>query len=79
MIRVSKMAIDVGISLLLVKLAQEQGLRLASAVERILEELHLTPAQAQLVPVIVPKVLSQFADMPQAPIESPVLQGVVIE
>lgn len=79
MVRVSKMALDVGISLLMVKLAQEQGLRLASAVERILEELSLTPSQAQLVPTIVPKVLAQFADMPQAPIDQPVLQGVVIE
>lgn len=79
MVRTSKMAIDVGISLLLVKLAQEQGLRLATAIEEILEALELTPQQAQLVPTVVPEILRKFADMPQAPIDQPMLEGVVIE
>lgn len=79
MLRASKMAIDVGISLLMVKLAQEQGIRLASAVQEILDSLSLTPDQAQLVPVVVPEILSKFANMPQTPIDQPVLQGVVLE
>jgi hypothetical protein len=61
MVRVSKMTIDAGVSMAMVTLAQQQGTLVASAVREILDSLALSPAQAQMVPTIVPEILSRYA------------------
>jgi len=77
MVRVSKMAIDAGVSMLMVRLAQEQGMLVASAVKRILDSLQLSPDQAALVPSVVPKILGEISQQ-SFPVNSPVLEGVVL-
>lgn len=57
MAKVAKTALDAGVAERQVRLAEQQGMVLASAIEKILERLELTPAQFALIPVIVPEVL----------------------
>lgn len=61
MVRVSKLTIDAGIAERQVRLAENQGLLLATAINAILRALGLSPEQAAMVPSIVPQVLRQIA------------------
>lgn len=62
MIRASKTAIDAGIAERMVRIAEEQGNILASAIRAVLSALNLSPDQAALVPTIVPKILRSLAE-----------------
>lgn len=73
--RVSKMAIDAGLAERMVRLAEDQGRLLASAIHAILDALQLTPDQLILVPQVVPSILRQAS---QGSI-SPSIQGELIE
>lgn len=60
LVRVAAAALHAGVNERLVQIAEHQGAKLADAVETILDQLHLTAAQAALVPVVVPGVLRQL-------------------
>ena len=57
LVRTAKTCLDAGINQRLVEIAEHQGAKLADAIDTILAGLHLTAAQAALVPQIVPDVL----------------------
>lgn len=57
MVHVAKLALDAGIAEREVRLAENQGMILASAIEQILDLLELSPAQTNRIPDIVPAVL----------------------
>lgn len=57
MVKVAKTALDAGVAEREIRLAEQQGERLASAIERILDRLELSAAQLAMVPVIVPDIL----------------------
>lgn len=61
MAKVAKMAIDSGLNARLVRIAEDQGRMLATAVRNVLNALNLTPDQAALVPKVVPDILRQVA------------------
>lgn len=61
MVRVSKLTIDAGVDIALLQLEQQKGVLIAAAVRDILDELTLTPQQAELVPQVVPKILMRFS------------------
>lgn len=61
MVRVSKMAIDAGIQERMVKIAEDQGRILATAIRAVLEALSLSPDQTLLVPQVVPSILRQVS------------------
>lgn len=56
-VKVAKMAIDAGIANRLVTIAEDQGRTLALAIRAVLDALHLTPEQIELVPKVVPGIL----------------------
>jgi hypothetical protein len=60
LVKVAASAIAAGIAERQVKLAEQQGALLASAVQRILDALDLTPQQRARVPEVVPVVLRQI-------------------
>lgn len=60
LVKVAASAIAAGIAERQVKLAEQQGALLASAVQRILDALELTPQQRAKVPEVVPAVLRQI-------------------
>jgi len=60
--KVCALALKAGIEERRVKLAENQGLLVAEVIRRILGALNLTPEQAQLVPVIVPRELRSLAE-----------------
>jgi hypothetical protein len=57
MTKVAKTALDAGVAERQIRLAEQQGMVLASAIEDILNRLALTPAQSALIPIVVPEVL----------------------
>lgn len=57
MSQVAKLALDAGVAEREIRLAEQQGMVLASAIERILDSLELTPAQTAMIPTVVPSVL----------------------
>lgn len=57
LVRVAAAAIKAGIEERRVKLAEQEGALVAAVIRRILDQLGLTPAQAALVPTVVPKEL----------------------
>lgn len=61
MIKVAKMTLDAGVKERMVKIAENQGIMLATAIRAVLEALALTPTQAERVPQIVPEILRQVA------------------
>jgi len=61
MASISKMAIDAGVQERLVRLAEDQGRLLASAIQAVLDALNLTPAQHAIVPQVVPVILRKVA------------------
>lgn len=60
MVRVSKLTIDAGIQERQVRLAEQQGMLLASVIRAVLERLNLTPDQHALVPQVVPTVIREL-------------------
>ena len=60
LVRVCAAALRAGVEERRVQLAEHQGSLLASAITRILDALHLTPTQAELVPTVVPQILRQI-------------------
>jgi hypothetical protein len=60
-VRYAKVAHDMGIADREIRLAEAQGVLLASAVTQILDELKLSAAQRELVPTVVPRVLLAIA------------------
>lgn len=60
LVRVCAEALRAGIQERQVKLAEQQGALIATAIQHILDALHLTPQQVELVPQIVPQVLRQI-------------------
>lgn len=69
MAKVAKTALDAGVAEREIRLAEQQGERLASAIERILDQLELSAAQLALVPLVVPGILRSMT------IEGEVVQG----
>lgn len=72
MVKTAKMTIDAGLSTRMVRIAEQQGEMLSTAIRAILDALHLTQDQLTLVPQIVPQILRQVAsnqpptfDLPQ--------------
>lgn len=72
MVKTAKMTIDAGLSTRMVRIAEQQGEMLSTAIRAILDALHLTQDQQVLVPQIVPQILRQVAsnqpptfDLPQ--------------
>jgi len=61
--RVASLALKAGIEERRVKLAESQGELVAQAIRSILDALHLTPEQAELVPVIVPQTLRSLGEI----------------
>ena len=57
LVRVAAAAIKAGIEERRVKLAESEGVLVAAVIRRILDQLQLTPAQAALIPTVVPKEL----------------------
>lgn len=57
LVRVAAAAIKAGIEERRVKLAEQEGALVAAVIRRILDQLRLTPAQAALIPTVVPKEL----------------------
>lgn len=57
LVRVAAAAIKAGIEERRVKLAEQEGALVAAVIRRILDQLQLTPEQAALIPVVVPKEL----------------------
>lgn len=57
LVRTAKTCLDAGINERLVQIAEHQGAKLADAIDQILDELGLTPAQQALVPEVVPNIL----------------------
>lgn len=57
MTKVAKMTLDAGIAERLVRVAENQGAMLATAIRHVLHALNLTPDQAALVPQVVPAIL----------------------
>jgi len=55
--KVSKMAIDAGLQERMVKIAEDQGVVLATAIRQVLDALALSPEQIDLVPQVVPGIL----------------------
>ena len=60
LVTVTTAALRAGVEERRVQLAEHQGSLLASAITRILDALHLTPTQAELVPTVVPQILRQI-------------------
>jgi hypothetical protein len=50
-------ALKAGVEERRVRLAEQQGALVAQAIRNILDALHLTPAQLELVPTVVPAQL----------------------
>lgn len=72
MVKTAKMTIDAGLSTRMVRIAEQQGEMLSTAIRHILDALSLTQQQQSLVPEIVPQVLRAVAqnqpptlDLPQ--------------
>lgn len=61
MVRAAKTAIDAGIAERMVRIAEEQGRTLASAIRAVLDALNLSPTQAALVPSVVPRILREVS------------------
>lgn len=61
MAKTAKMAIDSGIAVRMVRIAESQGQMLADAVRAVLAALNLSPTQAALVPQVVPNILRSVA------------------
>lgn len=62
--RVAALALKAGIEERRVRLAEQQGDLVAQAIRSILDALNLTPAQLELVPVIVPQTLRSLGEIP---------------
>lgn len=77
MVRVCKMTIDAGVDIALLALEQQKGVLLASAVREILDQLSLSPEQAQRVPEVVPSVLMKFSTF-EPDVQSPTIQGQLL-
>ena len=61
MVSVAKLTLDAGIAERQVRLAEQQGLLLATAIRSILNALNLTPEQQSQVPHVVPGILRQLS------------------
>lgn len=61
--KVSALALKAGIEERKIRLAESQGEMVASALQRILNALNLSPEQLDLVPVIVPRELRALASL----------------
>lgn len=61
--RVAALALKAGIEERRVRLAEQQGDLVAQAIRSILDALNLTPAQLELVPVIVPQTLRSLGEL----------------
>lgn len=61
--RVATLALKAGIEERRVRLAESQGDLVAQAIRSILDALNLTPAQLELVPVIVPQTLRSLGEL----------------
>lgn len=61
LVKVCTQAIKAGIEERRVRLAEQQGALVAGVIRLILGDLHLTPEQLALVPVIVPQRLRELA------------------
>lgn len=61
---VAKACVAAGIEERRVRLAEDSGRMLASVVRAVLDRLELTPAQLELVPVVVPEELRRVATTP---------------
>lgn len=61
MSKVAKLALDAGVAEREIRLAEQQGMILAGAIEAILERLDLTGAQRSLVPTVVPDILRNLS------------------
>lgn len=61
--RVAALALKAGIEERRIKLAESQGDLVAQAIRSILDALNLTPAQLELVPVIVPQTLRSLGEI----------------
>lgn len=59
--KVAKMAIDAGIAERMVRIAEDQGIMLGTAIKAVLDALNLTPRQAKEVPKIVPGILRSIS------------------
>jgi hypothetical protein len=70
--RVSKMAIDAGLQERMVKIAEDQGVILATAIKQVLDALNLSPSQASMVPEVVPGILRSLSS------SQPAIQGEVV-
>lgn len=60
--KVAKMAIDAGIAERMVRIAEDQGIMLGTAIKAVLDALNLTPRQAKQVPVVVPAILRAISN-----------------
>lgn len=63
LVAVSAAALKAGIEERRIKLAESQGDLVAQAIRSILDALNLTPAQLELVPVIVPQTLRSLGEL----------------
>lgn len=61
MSKVAKLALDAGVAEREIRLAEQQGMILAGAIEAILERLGLTALQRALIPEVVPDVLRSLS------------------
>jgi len=61
----ASMAVKAGVEERKIRLAEEQGQLVFTAIQQILDGLNLTPAQARLVPQIVPNALRQLTQEQQ--------------
>lgn len=76
MVKVSKLAIDAGIQERMVRIAENQGLMLATAIRAVLQALTITPEQQARVPHVVPEILRQVASgSPTISLDGVVLDG----
>lgn len=60
--KVAKMAIDAGIAERMVRIAEDQGIMLGTAIKAVLDALNLNPRQAKLVPQVVPQILRAISN-----------------
>lgn len=63
LVKVTTAALRAGIEERRIKIAEDQGTLVATVLRRILDALNLTPEQAELVPVIVPRELRALASL----------------
>jgi len=70
----AKLALDAGVAQRQVVLAEQQGELLARAVNQILDGLHLSSEQKQLVPELVPAVLRAIAVRVDSPPANPAVR-----